>query len=122
MCLYKTHRFPKRAKKDIEVYKIIHFEPYNNPKGEFITPFKRATYSFGEVIKAEDHWLWGIFNKTIDGEGVHAYQTSNAARKGIGHVFPTNVHVKRAIIPKGAFYWLGDEEDIAATKMIVLKE
>ena len=110
MCLYKTHRFPKISVKPIKVYKILH-EVYSFEKRRifFRTPFRGTEVKVGETIKARRWWFMGIFRNIIEGEGVHAYTDKWKANF-------------EAEIPPFTPYWYGEDNEIAASRMKIIRE
>ncbi len=113
MCLIKTHRFPKISRKPIIVYK--EFIEFN---GQLITPCMCLHCQCGSVIKASDHWFKGIFKNIIEGEGVHAYTNDYWKLK----ISDNNKYYYICEIPPYTPYWIGAYDEIAASKMKIIKK
>lgn len=132
MCLTKTHPHPLTSGKEIEVYKIFLKEMFNNELF-LVTPYVRCLAAEGEEILAKYPVTTETsLGKCILGEGVHAYQTLEAAKlakEDFDSWFPTdgdNPYVKsvihKAIIPPHTRYWLGKYDEIAATRILIKEE
>ena len=113
MCLTKTHRLPKISRKPIQVYKVLRLEG-----DKLITPYQKQLCQVGKTIKAKHSWLKGIFKNEIEGEGVHAYEYKDTA-EATTYLFDYPVVVCLCEIPPFTPYWIGNLEDIAASKMII---
>jgi hypothetical protein len=118
MCLDKTHVFPKISRKPITVYKIF-AERGKRPK-KLITPFTGYSYKIGDTIKAIKPWYYGILPCCIEEEGVHAYcskptelDISIESRRKRGYYI--------CEIPPFTPYWIGNFDQIAASKMKIIK-
>lgn len=117
MCLIKTHRLPKISRKPIQVYKRF----FNYHTNILITPYQGLCCKPGDIIKARNSWVKGIFTNEIEGEGVHAFKD-----------YPTEIELAFIAmadvddyyvceIPPYTPYWIGDNRDIAASKMKIIK-
>lgn len=119
MCLYKTHFLPKISFKPIEVYKVLFKEDSN----KYETPFQLTKVFLNTIMKAKKHWETSLFKKSIHGEGVHAYRDLASAFKqtfNFRRSFGKNDFVViKAIIPRFTVYWIGDDGDIAASKLYI---
>ena len=113
MCLTKTHRLPKISRKPIQVYKV-----FEHNFDRLVTPYKRQLCKVGETIKAKHSWLKGIFKDEIWGEGVHAYVYKDTAEDET-YLFSSDVVVHLCEIPPFTPYWIGENDEIAASKMII---
>lgn len=90
MCLYVLHFHIRKAKKDIECWKVL------TPKG--FTPF--VGEKFSETPLERTNINWGIPGHTqIDVGYIHVYKNRP---KGY---YSYRIH--KAIIPKGTKYWYG---------------
>lgn len=115
MCLYKTHIFPKRAKKDIIVYKAL---KYSEDTRSYYTPFRQEDVIFNTTLKSKKSIFKGIFKKHIQAEGVHSERTLfYATRFRWNLINPTFIFV--AIIPKGSYYYIGEDGDMASNKLVI---
>lgn len=107
MCLVKCHWFPKKAYEDIVCYKCL-----NRNDSGFVTPYCRTEVIPGKtILTSAKNIFWGIFSKNIYGEGVHSFVKG----KKIGY----RSVVFKAIIPKGAWYYIGKDGDLASNKLII---
>lgn len=123
MCLYVDRQYhpftyiskpkPKVATFPILVYKALGFDGKR-----YIAPYRGTKYNFNKTYTAK---LGVLLNYYIDrkryewyevGEGLHACITKDRADQISSNVF-------YAIIPPGAEFYLGDENDIVASKLIV---
>lgn len=110
MCLVKCHWFPKRAHEDIVCYKSL-----SRGVLGFITPCYVTRVVPGKtILTSAKNIFWGIFHKEIGGEGVHSLATCTQ--------LASNSIVFKAIIPKGAWYYKGEEGDLASSKLIITSE
>lgn len=128
MCLEltKPSRRPKTARKDIIVYKVLNVDPTrNHPSGRMLfSPYRLSRWEFGK-LRTEVDWKWqesqytARRHGTID-YGLHACQSiETAVRHGVHH--HSNRWVFKAVIPKGAEYYLGDRDDIVSNEMMVTR-
>lgn len=121
MCLF-TFKPAKIAKKPIKVYKVM-FDKSTLLKKRYATPCQCIMVTVGDTLKAAERIkprkCDGTFR--VEGEGVHAYITMEAAKKGI---YTYDV-ITEWEIPAGAKYWIGDgylsTNEIAATEMKFIK-
>lgn len=104
MCLIKTHRFPKYTHKDIIVYKRL-----KSVHGEWYTPYQCVNIKLNSLIYNHNLILYGVFTDTIEGCGVHSYEEPR-------------VSLFKSIIPKGSWYYIGNDGDIASNKLYVTNE
>lgn len=110
MCLIKTHCFPKKAKENITCYKYLKCR-HSIDTLEYITPFMHEDVIPGEtILTSAKNIFFGIFFKSIRSEGVHSYKEKQPIFYSTGFV---------AIIPKGAWYYEGEDGDLASSKLII---
>lgn len=134
MCLYKKHWLPKISCKPKYVYKVVYYIK-SEEKPVMHSAFRGTVIEPDKPIKASKSWIRSLFTKNIKGEGVHAYRDKSKAIDaekllnvlGWCPVSTTpqgfiGFAVVNAIIPPYTFYWENkyDENEIAATKMIIL--
>lgn len=123
MCLIKTHETPKKSEKEIKVYKILIWDNYDQC---YRTPFMFSPVIFGQEMKAR--WQYSNSTRGIDGEGVHAFITIEAAISCLNYLnrFKINDNFEctifEAIIPSNTEYWEGEDDEIASIKMIITKK
>lgn len=74
-------------------------------------------------MKAKLHWKMGIFEKYIEGEGVHAYSNIKDAKcqlKNMGPRHPDySYKIVKAYIPWFTHYWTGVGGEIASSVLVV---
>lgn len=121
MCLFKKHRFPKKADVSITVYKLlIHETDLDKNAFSIVTPFRGRYVSVGSTIKSACHSLWGIFTNRIEATGVHSFSTIEQALHERRHfIYSSDIYVYRAVIPKGSWYYEGIYNDIASSSLII---
>lgn len=119
MCLRKKNLYPKKSAKPIKVYKIL-----DKTKKGWVTPYQRAKVNLGDVIKARVPYSKGLLpERNVDGEGVHAFTTIEAALRKPPFCFydydcfSECYAIFEAIIPSETPYWEGLDDDIASTEM-----
>ena len=133
MCLYtqtsyKTKRSaktkkattPEIATKDIKVYKVFRCDFH----GKLTSPHQHKTYKPGSTYKIKEFGISaaGTFLNNKDWrvviyQGIHAWR---AKRKAIRSSCP-HYKIYEAIIPKGAKYFKGHNDDIVCNKLILTK-
>ena len=116
MCLYKKHFLPKRATKDIPVYKAL----TEIPNSCMVTPYMKMPIKFNTVIKAGKEGFWkSVFDEwKVEGGFIHSYTNLYTAKK----MQDNNETIFRAIIPKWSLYFIGENHEIASTKLIITTE
>ena len=117
MCLVKQSKLPKRAKKDIVVYKFV--EVINDDIKLFKTPYQDNYVYLGDKYKSSEHPFRAIFGKTIYGEGIHSFILERTAVRRamdstIGCGLKRRFAAIKCHIPKGSYYYLGTNMDIAS--------
>ena len=126
MCLYTKQRHPKVAEKDIVVYKVLD-QRMGSPYYGLLYPLNEKRTS---ILKNYD-WKWEeAGHKVYDvEEGLHAYTKRMAAyvkRHYLNRCDSekdfTTYSVYKAIIPKGAKYYIGLDNDIASDALIVKRK
>ena len=123
MCLIPKES-AKIVKEDIVVYKIL----LRWSDRFYMSPFRGAIYQIEELKTANIKYnkqLLQFYNREIYGtiinEGLHAYTTKASAVFRSFHIAATTIIVK-AIIPRGAMYVLGVENDIVSTQLKLIEE
>ena len=117
---------PLVAEEDIHIFKVLHVRP--NARVE--TPYTLYPVKFDKknrcILEAELNPQWFARGVTVVREGIHGYVNRFAADKealilnrGTSMTCPTSVY--QAIIPRGTKYYIGDNEDIVAEKMVIIK-
>ena len=122
MCLVKKHRLPKILPWRKWVYKIVLVKI--SREVVYRSPFFSSTRIVPYVpMKAELPWKMGIFEKYIEGEGIHAYSNKEDAKKQLEHMTPRLPYyrfaVLRAYIPWFTPYWTGTRGEIASSTLVV---
>ncbi len=105
----------KTAKHDIEVFKVLCASP-DGPPG-WKTPYRKVPVNFNVPMEAD--LSRGIM--TVNA-GIHSYSTHTGARRAMAHMGDINLwcwgfepdrySIFKAIIPKGAEYYVGQHEYI----------
>ena len=131
MCLFiddNVHKLGyqiKKAEKDIECFKILTKFPWSNCLETvcMCTPVEDAYiidnipfYGDSNVFR---RWLRRIFHTDSIGKGyIHTYTDREVVKNWIGR---DTVRVYRCIIPKGTYYYVGQDTDYAS-ECIIFKE
>lgn len=116
MCLYTRQICPIRARRDIEVYKVLR---YNRVTDEIITPYvlfpvlTKTMEAFEESMKQEYRFAMRIITKGA----VHSYNYLPILTGFAGYGAVS--FVVKAIIPKGTLYYRGVNNDCASRKLIL---
>lgn len=124
MCLVINQQFKNRssarahkplvADKNIVVYKRLSLQRFGD--GALVSPYFNARYNLGETytskltrycLRHAQGWIVAV------SRGIHSYTT---VRGALRHAYGSEV-ILRCIIPKGAEYWIGDDDDIVATQL-----
>lgn len=118
MCLIPKES-AKIADKDIEVYKLL----CKSLTGEYVSPFRRARYSINKLKTANIKYVrkyinCANINTEVIEEGIHAYIDYGRAMLAS---YSLNAFIFKAIVPKGAIYVLGEDEDIVSTQLKVIE-
>jgi hypothetical protein len=125
MCLYTLHDRPKIAKKDMKVYKRLHYRDKTDKcMAPFQTGFRYTSFKTYPKVLFEEG-LDGF--RTVIGEGYHAYRTFKYAWKdnlwALGvRTFAISQDVLRniiveMIIPEGTRYFNGENGEIVAEQI-----
>lgn len=123
MCLTPKES-AKIAEEDIVVYKLL--SKYLN--GAYYSSWKDAPYEVGKLYTAiigyherlykVDEYL---IKTTIIKEGLHAYVDRSTAVFRSMHLSVPELVIVKAIIPRGAMYVLGVEDDIVSTQLKLIE-
>ena len=113
MCMFKTHRFPKISREPIQVYKLFCEKDDNI----LCTPAVHYKCKLGDTIKASHSWIRSLFANRITGDGVHAFINNGAYCYRFARFYGADVYLCE--IPPYTPYWIGEDYDIAASKMII---
>jgi hypothetical protein len=123
MCLNIDSRI-KTAKEPITVYKTL----YSRNDGSYYSPFWYCGYRIGEEKSVPQFGFnyWSGFLNFVGRyinlqrvevyEGLHAYRFLDEAEV---HAYSPGAVVVECIIPKGARYIVGRNQDIVSTRLIV---
>lgn len=118
MCLkISSHTGINIAKKDIVCCKMIGAEETRLIFWKYwIAPFMETKHKYNQVLKACDHLRpsiqWTKNCSLVIHKGFHAVRS-------LEYLEDEYDNLKYAIIPKGAEYCIGKDDDIVANKMIV---
>ncbi|MBO7079102.1 MAG: hypothetical protein J6W64_04770 [Bacilli bacterium] len=113
MCLAKTHRLPKISRKPIQVYKLFCKKEDNI----LCTPVVHYKCKLGDTIKASHSWIRSLFAGEITSDGVHAFIIAGEYCFNLAYFYSADVYLCE--IPPYTPYWIGENYDIAASKMII---
>lgn len=124
MCLVKTHKLPKVLPWKKRVYKIVLVKISKDLETSYCSPFYTNTKIIPYVpMKAKLPWKMGIFEKYIEGEGVHTYSNMENAKKQLECMPPSPPYYRFAIleayIPRFTPYWTGTRGEIASSTLVV---
>ena len=137
MCLYISTKFHRsvnweyRAKKvgnkPLLVWKLLE---YNEKIKGYATPYQFLPITFENGMKVVEGMGFRtvverpLVNSAQVNEGVHAYRTTNISRNAITKAYDlSGWKFERfpAIIPSGEKYFIGQDGDIVASRMIIFK-
>ena len=114
MCLYTNSVFPKKAKKDIHVYKVLSY--YSNIDG-YKTPYRQARIDSATLTTGDKKMkkiIWSNIFRDCEyelEEGIHSYTTFSGIQ--------TNGVILEAIIPKGTLYYEDCLSDRVCSEKII---
>ena len=118
MCLYATHTKPKTSSESIKVYKVL-----KNRYGFLKTPYQEKEVTFINGIaklKAALDWNKDPYSRIIGACGVHAFIYNLDAILDCRALGGPDIYaVFEAEIPPNTPYWIGVNDDIAATELII---
>lgn len=122
MCLILKES-AKIADKDIVVYKIL----LKYSDGTYRSPYRGAQYEIGKLHTADIQYHKRLLDKvdehpitkTVIEEGLHAYTSIGSA---FLRAFFLDGIVVKAIIPRGATYVIGTDDDIVSTQLKLIEE
>ena len=126
MCLVKIHTLPKIAMKPITVYK----ELLISDSGDIITAYMLNAVRLNHTIEASRPWHYNIISPYVEGQGIHAYDSIQAAvfrriyvpKVEVPNFGSFTTIIVKAIIPRFSFYWKGEDYEIASSKMFITNE
>ena len=112
MCLTSRRRISRKARRDIEVWKVV----LNYWHGPIFYPFvykkDNKCEEFQKVAAMSSRFPWSWWFTVY--EGFHSYDNKKDAEKlanWYGDDPTKEAHVVRAIIPKGSRYYKGMDND-----------
>lgn len=134
MCLtVDNHYHPKgvslKAEADISVIKVLTYLGND----EFCTPYLCMGIKFTDGVycykakrliksKMTKYNLFPMYDKTLlIRNGIHSFTTDSAAQLCIASRLSSNRMMFCAIIPKGSRFFIGEDDDIVSTNLIVFK-
>lgn len=115
---------PKKALKDIEVFKLLK-RAVRDGKKVWITPFQKFQYETGYVYYNRGKDPFTLKHPWYDGaewnveQGLHAYRTLEKAIQT--KKYESNRQIFRAVIPKGSLYFMGTNDDIVSNQLQILE-
>lgn len=116
----------KTTDKDIVVYKVL----LKCSDGKYCSPYQEMQYEVNKlytanigyhernIFEVDDSPIIHIVDTVIE-EGLHSYTSRSFA---FLRAFVINGTVFKAIIPKGATYILGTDNDIVSTQLKLIEE
>lgn len=120
MCfhIHKDHRRVKTAKRDLTVWKRLHF----TGSGTLLSPIIKFRYEKGKLYRTDQSLVvYPSTNPQYIDEGFHAYSSYAKCESNIYLEFGESVFV--CTIPKGAkYYWNPLTEEIVADRLIIGSE
>ena len=132
MCLNVKNKWhkdgkPLIAEEDFVVFKVLYHSVFVDV---ILTPVRQCPIIFTNgkaILKAKLHMFTGYnyaFKKciTVCTRGIHAFLNSKSQRMILWGHNSRKLHAHKAIIPKGTKYYIGEEGDIVAEKMIILEK
>lgn len=112
MSLFTRQICPIRARRDIEVYKVLRYDPETD---KIITPYTHFPVLTKTMDVSEESIKRGMCFINMVGKGmIHSY-SGYPTLAGRG----TLNFVVKAIIPKGTLYYKGLADDYASKKLIL---
>lgn len=114
MCLYTKWKKPKKAEKDIIVYKVL--------SRNCISPYTCFVYNLGVKYDTDMESFNSYFTNGLYIEaGFHAFTSKRALlRSCVKERFPTMVAFK-CIIPKGSSYYISSCKKEIVSDSIIIK-
>ena len=130
MCLiidaiYHPDFKPLIAKEDIICYKILFTYRDSNNNKKYITPYMMTSVLHGTLIADRFQINVSSYFKRVD-FGIHSFQNRSVAlleRDLLNTSLPkypiaNKYIVKKAIIPKGAEYWIGKNDEYCSERIV----
>lgn len=114
MCLYTKWKEPKKAKKDIIVYKIL--------RENCISPYRGFSYNLGVKYDTDMESYEGISSKGIViNVGFHAFTSKRALFKSNVNKYFSTGEAFKCIIPKGSLYYISSCKKEIVSDSIIIK-
>ena len=113
MCLTKSHRYPKIARKDILVWKEM------NPRGETraVSTVMNFTYTLGKTYSLLGlFWILKYIFKDSINTGFHSFDFKKTQPLKSGVMY-SGYYL--CVIPAGSFYFIGKYNDIVSNNIII---
>lgn len=110
---------PKKAKKDIIVYKILRSNLLLG-KNMYYTPFRLC------IVDIKEPLICDVFDtphlsdrEYIINFGIHTYKNIRSIKKkyNISHIPKGSFAIFKCIIPKGTLYWVGKNGEYASERI-----
>lgn len=114
MCLYTKWKKPKKAKKDIIVYKIL--------RENYISPYRGFSYNLGIKYDTDMDFFTDPYDDGLYIDvGFHAFTSKRALLKSnLKKYFSTGI-VFKCIIPKGSSYYISSHKREIVSDSIIIK-
>ena len=114
MCLYTKWKKPKKAEKDIIVYKIL--------DKDCISPYRCFAYNLGVKYDTDIESYKGVFTSGIYIEnGFHAFTSKRALLKSALKKGFRPATAFKCIIPKGSSYYISSCKKEIVSDSIIIK-
>lgn len=114
--LNKLKKYPKIATEDIQVFKLLKASGYPLYQTKFKYEKGNHYYQKGHPFTFGTYRDWDDNIVLEISEGLHAFKNLTRAQrcKASWH----NIRIIKMIVPKGAKYYLGNDEDIVSDQLI----
>lgn len=120
MCLIAKHASAKIASDDIAIFKVL--RKYGRV---YKSPWWGTEWKLGEIktspMKRRLREFTKGWQKKMINQGLHAYLATPKRKRSTMMKFTHSV-VFAGIVPKGSYYYLGEDNEIVANQMIMTKK
>lgn len=113
MCLYTEWKKPKKAEKDIIVYKIL--------DKDCVSPYRGFVYNLGVKYDTDMESLGSRFVGCYIYAGFHAFTSKRALLKSSRRKELKSVVAFECIIPKGSSYYISSCKKEIVSDSIIIK-
>lgn len=114
MCLYTKCKKPKKAEKNIIVYKVL----YKNGT----SPYRGFCYNLKNTYETNMRIVKSLFsNGLYVHEGFHAFLSKKISRKSDLFKYRTGTKIFKCIIPKYGEYYISSDNTKIVSDSIIIK-